>query len=562
VGRTTITRRRALALGAAAGLGSLLAPLRGVPALAARAQRPRGFGLTVTPADFDGGRTSRVLRARRFDLLGVRGTSAVEVRVRSRGGTWSAWIPLAAHGDHAPDTGTGERASDPVWTGGSDELQLRVARAPRTALRVHFVAVPAAVRRRAAAGGRAHARGRAAQAGGVQPGSPPPIVPRAAWGADAVPPRSPPRYGAVQAAFVHHTVTVNEYAPQDSPAIVVGIAKYHRDTNGWNDIGYNFLVDKYGQVFEGRAGGVDQPVVGAHAQGYNAQSTSVAQLGDFSAVAITPQALEATAQLLGWKLSLHGIPVQGTVVLTSTGGSLNRFPSGTPVTVSRICGHRDGDATACPGDVLYAQLPALRDRAVAFAGPVAPPQGQVTLAVAAAAVPYGAPASFAGLVIPPGGGAPAGVPVVLQKRGPTGAWVPVARATAAADGSWAVQVPWRRSGEVRARSGSASSVVAKVAVVASVKLRLPRRRRVAPGTVLRLSGRVAPADPVRVLVEFKGGDGRWRRVRMLGASVRGTNFNAALRLRRPGLYRLTARTAGPGEHVRDAPVLVRVVHSR
>ena len=132
-------------LGAAAGLGALLAPLRDAPAFAAAASRsrlgtrPRGFGLTVTPADFDGGRTSRVLRARRFDLLGVRGSGSgsVEVRVRRAGGAWSAWIPLAAHGDHAPDTGTGERASDPVWTGASDELQLRAERVPRRSLRVH-----------------------------------------------------------------------------------------------------------------------------------------------------------------------------------------------------------------------------------------------------------------------------------------------------------------------------------------------------------------------------------------------------------------------------------------
>jgi hypothetical protein len=377
-----------------------------------------------------------------------------------------------------------------------------------------------------------------------------------------VPPRSAPSYGVVQAAFVHHTVTVNEYGPQDSAAIVLGIAKYHRDTNGWNDVGYNFLVDKYGQVFEGRAGGVDQAVVGAHAQGYNAQSTSVAQLGTFTAQGITPQALEATARLLGWKLSLHGVPATGTVALRSGGGSLNRFPAGTPVTVNRICGHRDGDATSCPGDALYGQLPALRSRAAALAGPVAAPDGQVTLAVAAPAVAYGQPASFAGLVIRPGGGAAAGIPVALQKRGRSGGWVTVAHATAGTDGSWAVAVPWRRSGQVRARAGTASSAVARVAVVASVKLRVPRRRRVAPGTLMRLSGRVQPSAPVRVLVEIKGGDGRWRRVRVLRPRVRGTSFSVAARLRRPGLYRLTARTAGPGAHVKDAPLLVRVVRSR
>jgi hypothetical protein len=183
----------------------------------------------------------------------------------------------------------------------------------------------------------------------------------------------------------------------------------------------------------------------------------------------------------------------------------------------------------------------------------------VTLAVSAPAVAYGQPAGFAGLVTGPGGVSAAGTPVSLQKRGRTGAWVTVARATAAADGSWSVQVPWRRSGQVRARAGRASSPVASVDVVATVKLRTPRRRRVARGTLLRLSGRVRPADPVRVLVEFKGGDGRWRRVRTLSTRRRGTNFSTAMRMRRPGLYRLTARTAGPGAHVRDAPLLIRVV---
>ena len=95
------------------------------------------------------------------------------------------------------------------------------------------------------------------------------IITRTQWGGDSVPPRAAPEYGEVQAAFVHHTVSSNDYGPEESAGIVLGIARYHRDSNGWNDIGYNFLVDQYGQVFEGRAGGIDQAVIGAQAQGYN-----------------------------------------------------------------------------------------------------------------------------------------------------------------------------------------------------------------------------------------------------------------------------------------------------
>ena len=184
VGRRTFTRRRALALGAAAGVGSLVAPLRGVPALAAsaRGSRPRGFGLTVTPADFDGGRTSRVLRAR-----GASTCSACAARAARGGARAGARAARGARGSRSPRTATtrptrapAERASDPVWTGGSDELQLR--------LRAGAAGVAARALRRGARGGARRARAglRAAgarRAGGRrQPGSPPPIVPRAAWG--------------------------------------------------------------------------------------------------------------------------------------------------------------------------------------------------------------------------------------------------------------------------------------------------------------------------------------------------------------------------------------------
>lgn len=505
--------------------------------------------MAVAPGDFEG-TTSRVLRApRRFDVLGVRGAGRFDVRVRRRGGEWSPWVPLAAHGDHAPDTGTGERASDPVWAGACDELQLRAARRPREALRLHFVTVPAPTRRAP------HARAAAVRQ--AAPGTSPAIIPRAAWGGDSVPPRSGPAYGVVQLAFVHHTVGANDYTPEQSASIVLGIAKYHRDTNGWNDLGYNFLVDQYGQVFEGRAGGVDQPVVGAQAQGYNNQSTGVAVLGTYTGVPISEPAMAAVAQLLGWKLSLHGVPCEGGLTVISGGGELNRYRAGTPVQMQRISGHRDGDATECPGNALYAQLPALRSRAAALAGPIAP-RAQVSLRPSAADVLYGADAVFTGTVIRPDATAGAGEAVALQKRGAGGAWVTIARTNAAADGSFVVRLPWRRGGDVRAGAAGVTSRVERIGVTPALFTR-GTPRRVSAGARLSLSGRIRPATAMSVLLERQGSDGKFRRVAFVRGRVSGTGWRAAVRLRRPGLYRITARTSAKNGNAHGTPRYVRAL---
>ena len=136
-----------------------------------------------------------------------------------------------------------------------------------------------------------------------------------------------------------------------------GIQRYHVLGNGWDDIGYNFLVDKYGQVFEGRYGGVDESVIGAHAQGFNRGSVGVAVLGNYSSVSISSAASIALANLLAWRLDVAHVDPLSTLTYMSTGNP--RFAAGVPVFLRAISGHRDTGFTSCPGGALYAQLPVI-----------------------------------------------------------------------------------------------------------------------------------------------------------------------------------------------------------
>jgi hypothetical protein len=194
----------------------------------------------------------------------------------------------------------------------------------------------------------------------------PPIISRAQWGADESTVEDPADYiEKVEAVFVHHTVGSNSYSCAESSALVRGVMAYHIGTNGWNDLGYNFLVDKCGQIFEGRGGGADLPVLGAHTYGFNTYSTGIAFLGDFEGVDGKPAArptraaLESAARIAAWKLGQYGGNPTGKVTLKA-GGDTGVWKKDEPANLDVISGHRDGYATACPGEALYNKLGEIR----------------------------------------------------------------------------------------------------------------------------------------------------------------------------------------------------------
>ncbi|HEV7581854.1 MAG TPA: N-acetylmuramoyl-L-alanine amidase [Mycobacterium sp.] len=207
----------------------------------------------------------------------------------------------------------------------------------------------------------------------VAPGQPVNIISRAGWGADESIRRGRPRCdNGIRAGIVHHSATGNGYAPTDSVAIVRSIYEFHTLTQGWGDIGYNALVDKYGQVFEGRFGGITKPVEGIHTGGFNTNTWAVCMIGDFSQAPPTPEQLRAVGQLLGWRLAMDAVSPNGTVVLTSAGGPNTRFPQGATPTLPSIFAHRDVGDTACPGNAGYAFMERIRDIAARFKQPPSP----------------------------------------------------------------------------------------------------------------------------------------------------------------------------------------------
>ena len=189
----------------------------------------------------------------------------------------------------------------------------------------------------------------------------PEIVSRRAWGADEHLVRERAAYtGTARVVFVHHTDHPDDYACKDVPAMLRALEVDHVRGQGWDDVGYNFVVDRCGTVYEGRGGGTGRPVRGAHTEGFNADSVGIAALGDFGPGAKVPAAmLRSIARVAAWKLRAGADP-HGRVRLVST-NSDSRYAKGTSAEFHVISGHRDSEETRCPGEALYAKLPAIRD---------------------------------------------------------------------------------------------------------------------------------------------------------------------------------------------------------
>jgi hypothetical protein len=317
----------------------LAAVLFFVPAGAAHAAAPvRMVVRDVLP------QPSRTLAAAtpRFNLVGAhwQGTGMPWFRTRNAAGHWSRWQP--ADDDDGSERGWRESAG--TWTGAAEAIQWSM-RGRVSRVREYLLwspPLPGPERRLQLAGS-------------------PAIIMRAGWHADESIRRKNPRIApALKLAIVHHTATTNAYSCAQSASIVRGIEVYHVKGNGWDDIGYNFLVDACGQVFEGRWGGIERNVIGAHSGGFNSGTAGVSMIGNFERVAPSQAQQDALVKLLAWRLDVGHVDPRSTVAFVSGGNG--KFRAGRSVLLRAISAHRDTYLTACPGSAAYRLLPTIAAR--------------------------------------------------------------------------------------------------------------------------------------------------------------------------------------------------------
>lgn len=309
---------------------------------------------------------------------------ALKVRTRT-GDSWTGWMDLEYHDDHGPDPGTAEArharpGTDALLVGDVDDVQVKVesttgdlppdlklavidpGTATKTAVEHPALDTDSADPEVSTTTGSTGAGASlATEPGAGDDGSDrialkaatftpkPQIYSRAQWGADEkMRDKSSLHYFEVHAGFVHHTVNANDYTRAEVPGILRSIYAYHTKSRGWSDIGYNFLVDRFGRIWEGRYGGIDRPVVGAHTLNYNDYAFAMSAIGNYDIKQPSSAMVQAYGALFAWKLSLHGVNAAST-----------KQQVGKTV-FEAINGHRDAAATACPGKYLYARIPDIR----------------------------------------------------------------------------------------------------------------------------------------------------------------------------------------------------------
>jgi hypothetical protein len=300
----------------------------------------------------------------RWDADDVEPTD-IRVRIREEGG-WSAWQVLETN-DEGPDPGTPEYqqarhvvGTDPIITAGADAIQVRVdvpdgGEPPD----VDVVTIDPGT---GPADGTTVERTPLTSAAAAM--SAPSMMTRAQWGADESLRNCSPSYSStIRAATIHHTAGTNSYTAAQGPSIVRGVYAYHTRSLGWCDVGYNFLVDKFGRIYEGRFGGIGRAVRGAHAGGFNDRTFGVAAMGNYETATAPAAMVTSIGRLVGWKLARYGVNPMASTTLTSAGGGTAKYTAGTTVSLPTVFAHRDVGYTACPGINLFSRMGGIRDLA-------------------------------------------------------------------------------------------------------------------------------------------------------------------------------------------------------
>ncbi|MCP2291238.1 LGFP repeat-containing protein [Nocardia amikacinitolerans] len=339
------------------------------------------------------------------------------VRARQPNGTWGPWYesePIdTRRNDRAPADGTA--GTEPIYVGNTTAVQILVTRKPgATPPQTSSGAAGAGPLQPTPAAapsdndpaqfappsltavlidpGRGAIDGALNNVANALPGGGPNVITRSQWGADESIRCDEPTYDdGLGGVTVHHTAGRNDYSKAESAGIVRAIYTYHAQTLGWCDIGYNALVDKYGQIFEGRAGGLDRPVQGAHAGGFNENTSGVAFMGNHESEIPSDQAVTAVGEFIGWRARIAGLDPKGHTTMYSEGTEFTPYAQGEAVRLPIVFAHRDVGNTSCPGDAAYELMDRIRDIAAGVSAgspaqpsPQAPQRTQSDLATLAA----------------------------------------------------------------------------------------------------------------------------------------------------------------------------------